>query len=323
MKTLFDVIIIGAGPIGIHCGIVCQKKGLRILILEKNCLLHSIYKYPRKMRFFSSTDLLELENIPFISEDTKPNRDEALAYYRRLALMHHLPIQLFEEVKSVLPQNGGYSVQSTKAAYFTHHVIVATGFFDIPNSLNVPGEDLPKVHHYFDDAHYYSGQHVAVVGASNSAVDAALACFRAGASVSMIVRGKSIGNRVKYWVKPDIENRIIEGNIKAYFLSEIIAIEKEAIHVQQNKKIFQIPNHFVLAMTGYRPDFNFLSNMGIQFSEDSAKIPVHHAATMETNMPGIYLAGVVCGGMETHKWFIENSRNHAEKIAAHICANQL
>lgn len=318
MDVILDVLIVGAGPIGINCGLACQKKGLQFLIVEKDCLLHSIYNYPHQMRFFSSADLLELENIPFISNEVKPNREEALAYYRRIAFEYKLPIKLFEEVTSIKPDKKNYKVCSTKNQYIAKNIILATGFFDIPNQLEVPGGKLPKVIHYFHDPHYYAGQKVAVIGASNSAVDAALACYRANAEVTLIIRDKAIGNRVKYWVKPDIENRIAEGKIKAYFNAQVAHIENDFLQIQQKNKVITLPNHFVLAMIGYRPNFQFLQEVGIYLSHDDLKKPTYNADTMETNIKSIYLAGVVCGGMETHKWFIENSRIHAEKIISHI-----
>ncbi|MBU2527385.1 MAG: YpdA family putative bacillithiol disulfide reductase [Bacteroidetes bacterium] len=317
MKPL-DVLIVGCGPIGIACGLEAQKNGLDYLIIEKGCLVNSIYNYPVQMRFFSSSDLLEIDQIPFISKEVKPNRDEALEYYRRIVSSNNLHVNLFEGVTQVEKTADVFEVITTKDVYFARKVIIATGFYDIPNKIGVKGESLPKVAHYYKDPHFYAHQNVAVIGASNSAVDAALECYRKGARVTMIVRGDSIGRRVKYWVKPDIENRISEGSIKAYFNSEVAEITENFIRIQTPDGSVTLDNDYVLALTGYEPNFEFLESIGIQLSEDDSRKPFYNEETMETNLPGLYLAGVICGGMETHKWFIENSRIHAKQIVNHI-----
>ncbi len=311
-SNIYDVLIVGGGPIGLACGLEAKKKGLSYVILEKGCLVNSLYNYPTNMTFFSSSEKLEINDIPFISNKPKPGKQEALEYYRRIATSNHLNIHLFEEVKEVdSSEEGVHKVTTGKRSYTAKNVIIATGFYDIPNYINVPGEDLPKVAHYYGDPHYYATQKTIVVGASNSAVDAALEIYRKGGDVTMVVRGPAIGDRVKYWVKPDIDNRIDEGSIRAVFNAEIKEIRENEVVISSKEGEQTIENDFVLLLTGYRPNFEFLKNIGIKLSEDGKKIPSYDPDTMETNVPGIYLAGVICGGMETHKWFIENSRIHA------------
>ncbi len=317
-EKLLDVLIIGAGPIGIACALECKKKGLNYVVVEKGTLTNSLYNYPLNMRFFSTSEKLEIDGIPFISNNPKPTRNEALEYYRRVAISNGLSINLYEKIVSVKKIKGHFNIESDKKTYRSKNVIVSTGFFDIPNSLNVPGADLPKVMHYYKEAHPFVGQKVIIVGASNSAVDAALEIWRKGGDVTMVIRGSEIGERVKYWVRPDIENRIKEGSIKAFFRSEVQKIEPTEVIIQTPTCQRILQNDFVIALTGYRPDFGFLQNIGVELSEDDKKIPSYDPSTMETNIPGLYLAGVICGGMETHKWFIENSRIHAKIIIAHI-----
>ncbi|WP_340202189.1 YpdA family putative bacillithiol disulfide reductase [Ascidiimonas sp. W6] len=316
---LLDVIIIGGGPIGIAASIEAKRKGLSSIIIEKGCIVNSLFNYPVNMQFFSTSEKLEINDIPFISKENKPKRAEALEYYRRIVTSNDLPIRLFEMVTSVEKKdNNTFKVGTNKDTYTSRFVIVATGFYDIPNRLEIPGENLPKVTHYYKDPHYYAGQKVAVIGASNSAVDAALECYRKGAEVTMIVRGEAIGRRVKYWVKPDIENRISEGSVKALFNSEVIEIREKELVVKTNDETQTISNDFVLALTGYEPNFEFLRKIGVALSNDEKKYPKYNPETMETNVEGIYLAGVICGGMDTHKWFIENSRIHAKQIVEDI-----
>jgi thioredoxin reductase (NADPH) len=313
-----ELIIIGGGPIGIACGLEAKKNGISYLILEKGPIVNSLFNYPVNMQFFSSSERLEIDEIPFISKEAKPKRNEALEYYRRIVTSNQLNIHLFEKVTRVGRQADGFTVETDKASYQAQNVIIATGFYDLPNRLEVPGEDLPKVSHYYKDPHFYASQKLAVVGASNSAVDAALECWRKGAEVTMIVRGPEIGQRVKYWVRPDILNRIEEGSIKAFFNSTVSEIRPGEIVVQTPEGEQTLPNDFVLALTGYQPNFAFLEAAGIHLSEDEKRLPAYDPETMETNVPGLYLAGVICGGMETHKWFIENSREHAGIIIGDI-----
>ncbi|MDM1397459.1 YpdA family putative bacillithiol disulfide reductase [Myroides odoratimimus] len=315
----FDIIIIGGGPIGIACGLEAKKNGLSYLIIEKGCLVNSLYHYPVNMQFFSSSELLELDKIPFISKENKPRRSEALEYYRRVVTTNELTINLFETVLETTKNSEGlFDVKTSKDNYTAKDIIVATGFYDIPNPLNVPGEDLSKVSHYYTDPHYYAGMDVVVVGASNSSVDAALECYRKGANVTMVVRDKEISSHVKYWVKPDIENRIKEGSITALFNSNIKEITDNTVIINTNNKEIIIKNDFVLALTGYRPNFAFLKQLGVTISNDANQTPTYNTETMETNVTNLYLAGVVCGGLNTHTWFIENSRIHAVTILTHI-----
>jgi thioredoxin reductase (NADPH) len=321
MTAAFDVLIIGGGPIGLACALEAKKAGLSYIILEKGCVVNSLYNYPLYMTFFSTSERLEIGNVPFVSINPKPTRPEALEYYRRVATSHELNIKLFEEVEQVSPNAGEYTITTKKNVYHARHVVIATGFYDIPNLLNIPGEDLPKVTHYYKDPHFYATQDVVVIGAHNSAVDAALETYRKGARVTMVIRQEDIGSRVKYWVRPDIENRIKEGSIKAWFHSSLTAIRDKEVDIETPEGPITIANDFVIAMTGYQPNFSLLEQSGIALSNDRLKLPVYNPITMETNMPRIYLAGVVCGGMNTHVWFIENSRDHAEKIMAHIKGN--
>src|SRR5690606_3266977 len=318
IKKTKDVLIIGAGPIGIACALECKKKGQDYVVVEKGALTNSLYNYPLNMTFFSTSEKLEIGDIPFISNNSKPNRNEALEYYRRVATSNNLHINLYETILSVEKVNECFKIISEKNNYTTKKVIVSTGFYDIPKMLNIPGEELPKVMHYYKEAHPFVMQKVIVVGASNSAVGAALEIWRKGGDVTMVVRGPKIGERVKYWVKPDIENRIEEGSIKAYFNSEIIKITKNEVFIQTPKGPKILDNNFVIALTGYKPDFKFLKSLGVQFSEEGNYFPKYNTETMESNVEGLYLAGVICGGLETHKWFIENSRVHAKIIIQDI-----
>lgn len=311
---MLDILIIGGGPIGLACGLAAQKAGLSFLIVEKGTLVNSLYNYPSTMTFFSTSEKLEIGGVPFVTTHTKPNRADALEYYRRVALSNNLPLNLFEEVIDVQHIDEHYKITTTKAAYEAKYVIVSTGFYDIAVNLDIPGEDLPKVKHYYQDPAFYTLQKVIVVGSSNSAIDVALETYRKGAEVTLVVRGSEISERVKYWVRPDIINRIKEGSIKAYFNSNLKAIRENEADIETPDGLITIPNDFVMAMTGYKPNFLFLKKMGITLSDDGRYIPQYNKNTMETNLSGMYLAGVVCGGMDTHLWFIENSRIHAEMI---------
>ncbi|HWB92386.1 MAG TPA: YpdA family putative bacillithiol disulfide reductase [Puia sp.] len=322
MSTNYDIIIIGGGPIGIACALEARKAGLDYLILERGCLVNSLYRYPVNMTFFSTSERIEIGGIPFVSNHVKPNRAEALEYYRRVATSNALNIHLQEGVHTIRREQDRFEVISDRHIYNGRNVILATGFYDIPVLLNIPGEDLPKVTHYYKEPHFYAMQKVVVVGASNSAVDAALETWRKGAEVTMVIRGEGIGPRVKYWVKPDIENRIREGSIKAYTHSMLAAIRPGEVDIQTPGGIETIANDYVIALTGYQPDFDFLRRTGIELSADTRLQPYYDPATMETNIPGLYLAGVVCGGMNTHSWFIENSRVHAEMIVRNIIGNR-
>lgn len=314
----FDLLIVGGGPIGIACGLEAQKNGLNYLIIEKGPIVNSLFNYPVNMQFFSSSERLEIDDIPFISNEAKPKRNEALEYYRRIVTSNKLKLQLFEKVETIEKSNEEFEVVTSSNRYLADNVIIATGFYDLPNLLEVPGEELPKVSHYYKDPHFYASQKLAVVGASNSAIDAALECWRKGAEVTLIIRGPEVGKRVKYWVRPDIVNRIEEGSIKAYFNTSVNEIREKKILLDTPDGSLVLENDFVLALTGYTPNFEFLERVGIQLSEDEKRLPNYNPDTMETNINGIYLAGVICGGMETHKWFIENSRIHAKIIIKDI-----
>lgn len=320
---MLDLLIIGGGPVGIATALEAKKKDLNYLVVEQGTLVNSIYNFPANMRFFSTSEKLEIDHIPFSSTNPKPTRKEGMEYYRKIAAAYQLKINLFERVKEIKDENDGFAVQTSKTVYSTRNVAVATGFYGIPNYLNVPGEDLPKVSHYYDDPHYFYDRDVIVVGASNSACDAALEIFRKGGRVSLIVRGPSIGRRVKYWVRPDIENRIKEGSIAAYYNANVSEIREEEVDVRlETGTIKTFKNDAVLALTGYRPDFEFLRKIGIRISEDGKFMPKYNPKTMETNQKGIYLAGVLCAGAETHKLLIENSLIHAKRLVKHIVSTK-
>ena len=314
----YKLIIIGGGPIGLTCALEAQKAGIEYLVLEKGTLVNSLYNYPVNMTFFSTSERLEIGNIPFITNNPKPTRGDALEYYRRVTADNKFNIHLFEEVQDVTKESIDktiqYQVKTTKQIYKAEHIIIATGFYDIPYLLNIPGEALSKVKHYYDDPHFYAFQKVIVVGASNSAVDAALETWRKGAEVTMVIRGEEIGQRVKYWVRPDIDNRIKEGSIKAYFNSTIQSISEKEVVILTPEGLVTLENDWVLAMTGYQPNLTFLESLGIELSADDVRKPFLDEITHETNQPNIYLAGVICGGMNTNRLFIENSREHAVKI---------
>ncbi|MEM1095836.1 MAG: YpdA family putative bacillithiol disulfide reductase [Bacteroidota bacterium] len=315
---MYDVVVIGAGPVGLACAIAAQRQGLRTLTVDKGTLVNSLVGYPTGMEFFSTPDLLEIGGHPFPTQRYKPIREEALDYYRRVASSERLDVRLYEGVQRVDGMDGAFTVVTDGGYYPTRKVVVAIGFFDTPNRLHIPGEDLPKVSHYYKEPYGYTGCDVAVIGAKNSAAKAALACYRHGARVSLIVRGAELSSSIKYWIRPDLANRISEGSITAYFNTTSTEITPTALRLQTPEGIRTIPNDFVLAMTGYRPDYRFLENIGIALGDDDARTPVYDGETFETNREGVYLAGTVCGGLRTSRWFIENGRFHAEVIAKHI-----
>ncbi len=316
----YNIIIIGGGPIGLACALEAKKVGLSYIIIEKGTLVNSLYNYPVNMTFFSTSERLEIDGIPFVSNNPKPNRSEALEYYRRVTIAGGVSIKMFEEVVDVKKYAGVFTVTTSKGLYTSNNIIIATGFYDIPYLLNVAGEKLPKVTHYYKDPHFYAFQKVVVVGAANSAIDAALETWRKGAEVTMVIRTNEVSDRVKYWVKPDIENRIKEGSIKAYFNSTVAEIKEEEVDINTPEGLVTIKNDWVIAMTGYQPNLSFLKNNSIKLSDDDVRKPAYDEETHETNVPGVYLAGVICGGMNTHRLFIENSREHAVKIVRHIAA---
>ncbi len=322
IEDSFDIIIIGGGPIGLACAIEARKAKLKYLILEKGVLVNSLFHYPVNMTFFSTSERLEIGKVPFVSNNKRPTRNEALEYYRRIVTSFQLNIHLFEKVEKVKKSNEGFVIHSSKAKYYSRNVIVATGFYDIPYLLNVKGESLTKVKHYYDDPHFYAFQKVLVVGAANSAIDAALETWRKGADVTLVVREDRISERVKYWVRPDIINRIEEGSVKVYFNSTIIEIREHEVDIETPQGIVTIPNDWVLAMTGYQPNIPFLKDMGIHISKDKVHKPEYDERNHQSNINGIYLAGVICGGLNTHRLFIENSREHARKIIRHIAGEK-
>ena len=312
------VAIIGAGPIGLATAIALKNRGIPSLIIDRGCLVNSIYNYPVNMTFFSTSDRLEIGNIPFISHGPKPTRKEALEYYRRTAEHYELNVKLYESVKTVNGGDGNYTIVTDKETYKADKVVVATGFYGQENKMGVPGEDLSKVLHYYDEPHRYAWQDVLVVGGGNSAADAALETYRANANVSILVRNDGLKETIKYWVKPDIDNRIKEGSITGYFNSEVIEIREHEVDIKTPEGVKTLKNDFVLAMTGYKPHYGLMEELEIELTDDEVKMPVYNDESLETNRPGMYVAGVVCGGMDTSRLFIENTRIHADHIAKDI-----
>jgi thioredoxin reductase (NADPH) len=314
-----DLIIIGAGPIGLSCGIEAKKNNLEYLIIDKGMLVNSIFNYPTNTTFFSTSDKLEIGDIPFISHNVKPTRTEALEYYRRVSNSWELNLSLYNEVLKMKNENDYFSITTQNGKFESRNIVICTGFYDIPYLLNIPGENLDKVLHYYNESHPYYQMDIAIVGAGNSAVDVALDTYRKGAkSVTMVIRENEVGENIKYWVKPDIMNRINNKEIQAYFNSEITEIKEKSITVKTPEKSIELKNDFVLAMTGYQPNYNLLENLNVEILDDEFKTPSCNEKTMKTNIEGVFLAGVICGGLKTNKWFIENSRDHAEKILSTI-----
>lgn len=318
------LLIIGAGPIGITCAIAAKENGISYKLIDKGCLTNSIHNFPDEMSFFSSSNNIEIGNIPFSSLSVRPTKQEALEYYRRVAEHFDLNIGLYESFSSMETIESTesiktFKVKTSKDDYTCHFIINATGFYGLPIKLNVPGEDLPKVKHYFTTAHHLFKQKLAVIGASNSAIDVALDSYRKGADVSLIIRGDKIGESVKYWVKPDIENRIAEGSIKVYYNTTVKDISTEEITIEQSGKQMTLENDFVYAMTGYKPDFDLYTSLGINTNKTTGH-PSHTEDTMETNASQVFLAGVVSGGSNTRDLYIENTRDHGDKIMTRIKA---
>lgn len=322
-QEILDVLIIGGGPIGLACGIECEKAGLNYVIVEKGVLTNSLFNYPLNMTFFSTSEKLEMGGIPFMSISHKPTRTEALEYYRRVAQTWKLKVRLYEEVKTLKKELDLFEIITSKDTYITKNVILSTGFYDLPNLMNVPGEELPKVTHYYKEPWPYIGQKVLVVGGGNSAVDVALETWRKGAEVTMVLKDEGVDPNVKYWVKPDIENRIKEGSIKAFTHSMVKEIREREAVISTSEGDVTIENDFVLAMTGYVPNFELLKQLGVELSLDEKRQPCYDQTNQESNVPGVYLAGVVCGGLNTREFFIENSIVHAEQIVRHILGKKL
>ena len=313
-----DVLIIGAGPVGLACAIEARRHGLATLNLDKGALVNSIVGYPANMEFFSTPELIEIGGYPFPVQGYKPTREEAIEYYRGVAQREALDIKLYERVLEVRGGLGDFTVVTSRDAHAARHVVVSTGFFDHPNRLGVPGEELPKVTHYYREPYPYVRQKVAIVGARNSAAKAALDCYRHGAQVTMIVRSAGLSDKIKYWIRPDLENRIKEGSITAFFGSTVAEIRSDTLRLNTPDGMREIANHWVLAMTGYHPDFDLLQRFGVTFAEDRWRTPIYDESTFETARRGGYIAGTVCGGYQTGRWFIENGRFHARQIAEHI-----
>lgn len=312
------VIIIGAGPIGLATAIELKKRDVKAKIIERGCLVNSIFNYPKDMEFFSTSERLEIGGVPFISHNPKPTRREALEYYRRAAESYELDIHLYEEVETVKGDDHSFEVQTDQDEYQAEKVIVSTGFYDIPKMMGIPGEELDKVNHYYDEAHAYAWQDLLVIGGGNSGVDAALQTYRAHADVTLAVRDDDIKESVKYWVKPDIKNRIKNDEITGYFNTSVEEIRPDEVVLDTPEGRETIANDFVLAMTGYLPNFKMMTKFGIDLTDDDDQMPVYDDDTLETNRDGMYVAGVVCGGMDTSTLFIENTRIHAEHIANDI-----
>lgn len=319
-----DIIIVGAGPCGLSAGIECQRAGFNPLILDKGCVAHSIYQYPTYMTFFSTPELLEIGDFPFMTENEKPTRREALNYYRTVAERVKLRIHTYEEVTKVerLADEDGFAVHTRNmhgdvSKYEARFVVVATGYFDNPNQLGIPGEELPKVRHQFREAHPYQGTKVAIIGGKNSAIDAAMELERVGADVTVIYRGDRLTDTVKAWVRPVFESLLDKGRVKMLWNARVIEISQRNIKVEQDERIFEMDNDFVLKLIGYHPDRQFLGSMGVDVNEETTA-PVFDPETMETNVPGIYVAGVISAGREANEIFIENGRWHGSLIAKHI-----
>jgi len=315
-----DAVIVGAGPTGLACGIELQRRGLRALIFDKGCVVNSIYHYPTNMVFFTTPELLEIGDIPMTSLNEKPGRTEALKYYRRVADHYHLTIHQYERVLRIGGSDLNFTVETDKAAYCARKIILATGYYDLPNRLDVPGEDLPKVIHYYKEAHPYYDHDAMVVGAKNSAAIAALELYWTGARVTMVHRGPGIHKHVKYWIKPNIENRIRNGEIAAYFNTRIVEIREHEVLLQTPEGPRCVKNDFVFAMTGYHPDLEFMASLGIRLDPETLR-PRTNPETLESDRAGVYLAGVIVAGMHTNEIFIENGRFHGQKIAEAIAAD--
>lgn len=315
----FDVLVIGAGPTGMACAIEAQRAGFRSVMVDKGCLCNSIFHYPSHMTFFTTPELLEIGDIPFPSPNQKPVRNEALEYYRKVADHYALDVRLYRLVEEVTGSDGDFRVRTRDRferteALRAKKVIVATGYYDLPNYLDIPGEDLPKVHHYYDDPHPYYDLDVVVIGGKNSAAIAALELWRHGARVTLVHRGPNMHKHVKYWILPDIENRIKRGEVAAHFNSRVTEIKPDSVTLETLEGVRVLPNHVVFALTGYHPDFEFLTALGVRF-EGKDRLPACDAKCLESNVPGVYLAGVIVAGSRTNEIFIENGRFHGRQIA--------
>ena len=313
----FDVVVVGAGPTGLACGIELKQRGLNTVLIDKGCVVNSLYNYPTHMVFFTTPELLEIGGLPMTSLNEKPGRTEALKYYRRVAEYYELNIHQYERVLAITGGNGEFHIQTSQTEYCARKIVLATGYYDVPNMLNVPGEELDKVIHYYKEPHPYYNHDVIVVGAKNSAAIAALELFWTGARVTMVHRGSWVSDRIKYWIKPNIENRIKNGEIMAYFNSRVVEVRPKSVVVETPEGAVTLKNDFVFALTGYRPDLDFLASLGIRLEPVSER-PRTNPETLESDRPGIFLAGVIVAGMHTNEIFIENGRFHGKKIAEAI-----
>jgi thioredoxin reductase (NADPH) len=327
-ETITDLLVIGAGPTGLACAIEAQRAGFTAILIDKGCLCNSLFHYPSNMIFFTTPELLEIGDMPFPSPNQKPSRDEALEYYRKVAEHYNLDIRQYETVQRVTGADGNFTVHTTDRfgrplSHRARKLVVATGYYDLPNYLNIPGEDLSKVFHYYHDPHPYFGLDVLVIGGKNSAAIAALDLWRHGARVTLVHRGSEMHRHVKYWILPDINNRIKNGEITAFFSSTVERITEDEVTLLTPEGERTLPNHFVFALTGYRPDFEFLEALGVKLDENNDRCPACDPATLESNIPGIYLAGVVVAGERTNEIFIENGRFHGKQIAADLQAKSV
>ena len=323
---LFDVLVIGAGPTGLACAIEVQKAGFKVIAVDKGCICNSLFNYPSHMTFFTTPELLEIGNIPFPSPNPKPTRNEALQYYRLVAAHYKLDVRQYERVERVTGQIGEFTVHTEDrfgraGKLRARRLILSTGYYDLPNMMCIPGEELSKVHHYYDDPHPYFDTDVVVIGGKNSAAIVALELWRSGARVTVVYRGAGVQPQVKYWIKPDIENRIKNGEIKAYFHANIVEITPDSVVIETPEGLKTIKNDFVFAMTGYHPDFSFLEAVGVRF-EGPDKLPVCDPQTLESNVHGIFLAGVIVAGSRTNEIFIENGRFHGGQIARALLSHE-
>jgi thioredoxin reductase (NADPH) len=324
-SLLYDVLVIGAGPTGLACAIDAQRAGFSVVLVDKGCLCNSLFHYPAHMTFFTTPELLEIGDMPFSSPNQKPTRSEALEYYRKVTEHYHLNVRQYHTVLGVTGADGDFQVSTQdqfgrKIPLRARKLIVATGYYDLPNYLGIPGEDLPKVHHYYNEPHPYFGLNVLVIGGKNSAAIAALDLWRHGAKVTLVHRGPELHRHIKYWIKPDIENRIKNGEVTAYLSSNVTQIAEDTVTLATPNGAVTLPNHFVFALTGYHPDFGFIESLGVRLDEENDRCPVCDPATLESNVAGIYLAGVIVAGERTNEIFIENGRFHGKLIAESLCS---
>ena len=319
-QTIHDVLVIGAGPTGLACAIDAQNEDLDVLVIDKGCLTNSLFHYPAGMTFFTTPELLEIGGMPFSSPNQKPTRAEALEYYRKVATHYDLDVRQYQRVDKVFGIDGDFRVHTIdrferEHIHRTRKIIVSTGYYDLPNHLGIPGEDMPKVAHYYNEPHPFFAQEVLVIGGKNSAAIAALDLWRHGAKVTLVHRGAELHRHIKYWIKPDIENRIKNGEIAAYFNSTVSEITEDTVTLATPDGEKVLPNQFVFALTGYHPDFAFIESLGVVLDPDNARCPIMNPETLESNVPGIYVAGVVVAGERTNEVFIENGRFHGALIA--------